>query len=140
MISRIVGTILKKNTKTKIWWAKLSVALVLSNVLFFMIFSSPGPSTPQETPREGQVEVQIKAELKTPFQRGKKVVLMNRSARIHLPGVLEGEIEAGEKINVWVNEAEAAQLFQYEEWEVLPYLPNFKFPTITRGEHHEIRY
>lgn len=140
MISRIVGTILKKNTKTKIWWVKLSVALVLSNVFFFMIFSSPGPSTPQETSRDGWVEVQLKAELKTPFQKGKKVVLMNRTARLHLQGVLEGEIDAGEKITVWVNEAEAGQLFQYEEWEVLPHLPNFRFPAIMRGDHHEIRY
>lgn len=140
MISRIVGTLFKKNTRTRIWWLKLALALVLSNVFFFTLFSAPAPPVPERPVRQGLVEVQIKAELMTPFQAGKHILLINREVRIHLPAVLEGGFNEEGKLTVWIKEDRAALLFQHQGWEVLPYLPNFRFPLPIKGENHEIRY
>ncbi len=82
MISKLAGIISKKNTKTKTWWLKLGVALVLSNVFFFLLFGGDNTSSAETTHMpEGLVEVQLEARLHTPFQKGKKVLLVSRSGR-----------------------------------------------------------
>lgn len=142
MISKIAGIISAKNTKTKVWWMKLAFALVLSNVFFFLLFGGDNTSS-AEAPRvpEGWVEVRIEARLHTPFQLGKKVLLMNRSARIKLPGMLnQSGSELDQRVTVLVPEKEAALLFQHENWEIIPHINNLRFQTIVQREDHEIRY
>jgi hypothetical protein len=140
VISEKIGTLLKQNTKTK--WMKLAVALILSNIFFFMLFSGDS-EVKQETSGipEGWVEVQLEAHLLTPFQSGKKVLIVHRSARKKLEGVLQahGADELG-RITVLVKEEEANALFQYSTWEVLPYLKHLTFTTIQKEPGHEIRY
>ncbi|HXH74790.1 MAG TPA: hypothetical protein VNJ08_07475 [Bacteriovoracaceae bacterium] len=140
MISRLVGTILKKNTRTKVWWMKLAVAIILSNVFFFALFSSP--AMPVEiTNRAGWVEAQFKGELMTPFHSGKKVVLLNRKRAIQMEGVLQGDINTEGKYTAWVKESEASTLFQFSEWEILPHLKGLKIAVIKKNRmNHEIRY
>lgn len=135
-----IGNDLKTNTKTK--WIKLGVAIILSNVFFFMLFSGDS-EVKHETSGipQGWVEVQLQAELMTPFHSGKKVLIVHRNARKKLEGVLQ-DTQAGEsgRITVLVKETEANALFQHETWEVLPYLKNLTFATVRKEESHEIRY
>lgn len=143
MISEKIGTLLKRNTKTKIWWLKLGVSIVLSNIFFFILFSDNSevkkPSG-LEIP-EGWVEVQLEAHLLTPFHSGKKVLIVQRKARKKLEGVLKttGSDELG-RITVLVKENEANTLFQHSTWEILPYLKHLTFASVRKEEGHEIRY
>lgn len=136
MTSESVGTRLKKNTKIK-----LGLALVLSNVFFFLLFGS-GSKVKQETGTPiGWVEVQLSAELFTPFHSGKKVLIVNRNGRKKLEGVLQTPAtEIPGRMTVLVKEAEAHALFQHETWEVLPYLKNLNFASVKKEASHEIRY
>lgn len=143
MISEKIGTILKKNTKTKAWWAKLAVAIVLSNLFFFVLFggdSNIKNETVSGIP-EGWVEVQLNAELLTPFHSGKKVLIIHRIGRKKLEGVLQtpGTDQPG-KITLLVKESEAHALFQFDTWEVLPYLKHMNFAATKKEPSHEIRY
>ena len=69
MISKIAGKSLKSDTKNKLWWAKLAVALVCSNIFFFLLFSKneTGALTESKVP-QGWVEIHVRAEILTPFQ------------------------------------------------------------------------
>ncbi len=143
MISEKIGTILKKNTKTKIWWSKVGVALVVSNIFFFLLFSEDSKVKDIEVSGipAGWVEVQLNAELMTPFHSGKKVLIVHRIGRERIEGVLQetGVSELG-KITILVKELEAHKIFQHDKWEVLPYLKNLSFMPIRKEESHEIRY
>lgn len=142
MISEKIGTVLKKNIKTKLWWGKLTVALILSNVFFFLLFSNDsGVKKIEKGIPSGWVEVQLNAELMTPFHSGKKVLLIQRLSRKKLEGVLQtpSSDQLG-KITILVKENEAHTLFQNEAWEILPYLKNLQFASIKKEASHEIRY
>lgn len=137
-----LGTILKRNTKTKMWWPKMAASLVLSNIFFFMLFGGHDSEvkSPSAIP-DGWVEVQLNAELLTPFHYGKKVLIIHRIGRKKLEGVLQapGSQDLG-KLTLLVKESEAHALFQYEAWEVLPYLKNMSFAANKKDQSHEIRY
>lgn len=139
MISEKIGTILKKNTKTKA--LKIATAIILSNVFFFMLFSGDSEVKQETGTPSGWVEVQLNAELLTPFHSGKKVLIVHRIGRKKLEGVLQnaGAGELG-KITVLVREEEANALFHHETWEVLPYLKNLTFAQVRKEVSHEIRY
>ena len=141
MISKIVGPILKKNTKTRIWWIKLGVALILSNIFFFILFSSDSEVKQVDTGvPAGWVEMQLSAELFTPFHSGKKVLLVHRFARKKLEGVLQTPATETGRITVLVKEDEAHALLQHDSWEILPFLKNLHFSSVRKEVSHEIRY
>lgn len=143
MISEKVGSLLKKNTKTRIWWAKLGVAIVLSNIFFFVLFGGDSEVKQVVTSGvpDGWVEVQLHAELMTPFHSGKKVLIIHRIGRKKLEAVLQTDSkEQLGKITVLVKEEEAHALFQHEAWEVLPYLKHMTFVVNKKEDSHEIRY
>jgi hypothetical protein len=142
VISEKIGMILKKNTKTKIWWMKLGISIVISNIFFFLLFAGDpkSPVTVSSLP-EGWVEAHLNAELMTPFDSGKKVTLINRKHRLKIDGVLQSppDLQAG-KMTILVKENEASALFQYNDWEVLPFLKDMNFTAHKRSEDHEILY
>ena len=138
MISKFVGTLLKKNTKTKVWWFKLAASLVLSNVFFFALFGGGSDPVQEINSQAGLVEVQLNASLLTPFTTGKKVLLVNRHARARVEGILNAQAETS--TTVAVQEKDAVTLLSQEGWEILPYLKDFKFRQIAQGESYEIRY
>ena len=142
MISKIAGTILNKNTKTKLWWMKLAVSIVLSNIFFFVLFSSnEKPSVPTSSIPEGWVELQVKAELLTTFQSRKKVLLLHREGRKRVEAVLETSPQEPEgRFTVLVKETEVEALLKYESWEIVPFLKTLTFAPLHTGVHHEIRY
>jgi hypothetical protein len=122
---------------------KLGLSIVLSNLFFFFLFSST-PESSDKTERiipPEQVEVQIEAQLLTPFQTGKKILLVNRNKRIKIEGTMQNlHSEASEKITVLVREQEAATLFQHQNWEILPFIKNLTFILAKREPTHEILY
>lgn len=144
MISAISGIILKKSTKTKIWWLKLFIGIILSNIFCFLLFSDDYSNSKQINISKipgGWVEVQLEAQLSTPFQIGKKVLIVQRQARKKLEGVLQDSSTGNEgMITILVKEEEADALFQYQTWEILPYLKNLKFVSMTKERDHEIFY
>ncbi len=141
MISKKLGTIFKENTKTKLWWSKLGLALIISNIFFFLLFGGSSEAVQEPIAPEGWVEVQVNASLSTPFQHGKRVLLINRQKKIKLEGILQAEaIEQLGKLTLLVKEKEAGTLFHYENWEVFPYLKDLHFTATTKEKSHEIRY
>lgn len=141
MISKIVGNVLKKNTKTRIWWMKLGVALIISNIFFFLLFSGNETPKPIERVPVGYVEIQVRAELLTPFHSGKKVLLLHRLGRKKVEAMLETSPEVPEgRFTVLVKETEANALLQHESWEIIPYLKTVSFAPVYTGVSHEIRY
>ncbi len=133
------GTSLKFDTKNKVRFFKIGAAFILSNIFFFLLFSGEDDKKSPPTP-EGWVEVQLEAQLLTPFHSGKKVLLLNRSGRRKLEGVLQAQSVQDLKLTILVREAEAHELFQFERWEILPFLKHMNFATIKREQSHEIRY
>lgn len=141
MISKIAGKDLNKGTKPKIWWMKLGVAIVLSNIFFFVLFSGSETPIVTSTIPEGWVEIQVRAELLTPFHSGKKVLLLHRLAGKRVEGVLETSPQEPEgRFTVLVKETEAESLLQHESWEIVPFLKTLSFSAATKGVNHEIRY
>jgi hypothetical protein len=142
MISKIAGTILKKDTKTKVWWMKLGVAIVLSNIFFFILFSgSETQATATTSIPEGWVEMQVRAELLTTFQSGKKVLLLHRNGRKKVEAMLEtSPLEPEGRFTVLVKETEAEALLKFESWEIVPFLKTLTFAPLSRGAQHEITY
>ncbi len=142
MLSKIAGNISKQNTKTKVWWAKLAVAIVISNIFFFMLFSGSETENPEvSTIPEGWVEIQVRAELLTPFHSGKKVLLLHRNGRKRVEAMLETSPQEPEgRFTVLVKESEAPALLQHESWEIVPFLKTLTFSRIATGVSHEIRY
>lgn len=142
MISKLAGMISAKNTRTKLWWGKLAVALVVSNVFFFLLFGGDNTSSAETTlSQDGLVEVQIEARLHTPFQRGKKVLLICRRAGKKITGVLnQSGSELDPRFSILVPEEEAEALFHHGNWEVLPLIANLRLQRKREREDHEIRY
>lgn len=140
MISEKLGTLLKKNTRTKIRWPKLVIALILSNFFFFYLFSDEKEEVQVLKVPDGWVEIQLQAELLTPFEKNKKVLLLNRVGQKKLEGILKnGSKNPLSQITVLVKEDEAHLLFQFQSWEILPFLKHLSFSRVP-GESHEIRY
>ena len=142
MTSRTIGTDSKKNSvKPKVWWIKLGGGFILSNLFFFLLFSgNESPAAATDTPK-GWVEIHVKAELLTPFQMGKKILLVHRTSRTSLESMLKNfPPEPEGHFTVLVKESEAHFLLEHERWEILPFLKTLSFAPIIRGESHEIHY
>jgi hypothetical protein len=141
MISKIAGTNSNSSTRTKLWWGKLAVAILLSNILFFLLFSKNEKSAAPVKIPTGWVEIHVKAELLTPFQTGKKVLLLQRIARKRVEAMLEtSPVEPEGRFTVLVRESEADALLKYDTWEIVPFLKTLSFAPTPKGENHEIRY
>lgn len=144
MISEKIGTLLKKSTKNKTWWLKLGGALMLSNIFFFLLFGGSSEVKSEVTDASGVptgwVEAQIMADLLTPFQKGKKVLLIQRIQGKKIEALLKESGNNEGKIVVLVKEEEAHGLFLSEGWEVLPYLKQLSFNRTKKDYSHEIHY
>lgn len=137
------GTHSSRNIKNKLWWMKLSIALVVSNIFFYLIFTSDqAKGQPLRAALTGAlVEAQLEAQLLTPFQSGKKVLIIQRERGLKIEGVLQGlSTEVPGRVTVLVKENEASALFFHRDWEILPFLRELTLVTKSKGGTHEIRY
>lgn len=135
-----IGTLFKKDTKTKAWWMKLGISLILSNIFFFLLFSDNSEVKRENVNPTGWVEMQLEVQLLTPFHSGKKVLLVHRNGRKKMEAVLQTSASETGRITVLVKEDEAHVLLQHDSWEVLPYLKNLTFAYRAKEKAHEIRY
>lgn len=135
---KIRGIVLKKDFQVKA--LKLAVALILSNLFFFLLFSGPEEVKAESELPSGVVELQLKTNLLTPFEAGKKILLIHRSSRTKAEGKMKIPQDAEGRMTVEVNESDAELLLMHEEWEVTPYLKSLKFRVAAKGESYEIRY
>jgi hypothetical protein len=141
MSLKINGNILKKNTNNKFWWIKLGITIILTNILFFILFSSPETKVMTPNIPAGWVEIHVKAELLTPFQKGKKVILLNRKSQIFMSGMLEeNSLEPEGRMTVLVKDEDASLLIRHEMWEIIPDLKQFSLPKRNQTVAQEIRY
>ena len=141
MNSKIAGMNLSTNTKNKIWWIKLGIALIISNVFFFVLFSKTETNQASSSIPAGWVEIQVRGELLTPFHSGKKVLLLHRQGRKRIEAMLENlPSEPEGRFTVLVKESEAESLLRYETWEIVPFLKMLSFARFKKGVEHEIRY
>jgi hypothetical protein len=141
VVFKNLGTILKKNTRAKVWWMKLGVCLILSNIFFFLLFSGEKENAAAEEIRPGWVELQIKADLLTPYQSGKRILLVNRASRSKAEGFLKGNLsELDGRMTILIHESDASMLFKYSNWEILPFMKTLSFAPVMKGESYEIRY
>lgn len=140
MIFKKDGTSLKKITKNKIWWVKLAVCLILSNIFFFVLFKPSPADEIEESVQAGWVELQIRADLLTPYKHDKKILLINRISRSRAEGVLKSSVDSEGRMTVLVREIDASILLKYEHWEVLPYMKTLSFAPVPKGDIYEIRY
>jgi hypothetical protein len=137
------GTHLKKNIHLKVRAFKIGLALILSNLFFYLLFASsekPNHDALALVP-PGWVEVQIQAELSTPFQKGKKIILIHRRAGQKIVGLLNHYLPDQEKpLVVLVQEEHANKLLQKNDWEIVPYLKNLDLTIVKKDVSYEIRY
>lgn len=141
MTSKPNGTDSSKKIKLRKLWLKLAAALIVSNLFFFFIFHPSEKQKMSPSIPDGWVQLQVKAELLTPFQYGKKVLLLNRRSNRSVEAMLEtAPTDVDGRFTVLVKESSAEELIRLESWEILPFLKTLTFAPKARGEQHEIRY
>jgi hypothetical protein len=119
-------------------WIKTGLALIMSNIFFYLLFIKS--STEEVAPLAGEVEIELRAELYTSYSSHKKVTVMNKQRSIKVDGtLLSYSTEPESKVLIHVNEADAHLLITKDSWEVFPLLLNYKVSSPKRGQH-EIRY
>jgi hypothetical protein len=118
-------------------WIKTGIALILSNVFIYLVFTN---EPKEEISQNGSVEIELRAELYTSYSSHKKVSVMNKQRTIKVDGRLVSYSSDPEsKVLVEVDEADAYLLIKKDSWEVYPLLTNYKLSPPQRN-HHEIRY
>jgi hypothetical protein len=134
------GTDLKKKIKNKTWWIKLMLALITSNILFFLMFSG-NSSNDTAGPADGEIEIEIKAEMLTPFRPGKRVLVLNHARNLKVEAsLLTYNAEPESRVTLLVKEEDGHKLLDSNQWEILPYLKTLQIAQQTVREQHEIRY
>lgn len=136
------GTDSKKNIAvtsaiSKIKIIKIVTALILSNIFFYMLFS-PNDEVSELKTNRGGVEVIIEGKLMTSFEENKDVLLTQPNLGLKLKGKLLTNQNSETHYLVLVSEEDAQQILGRPlNWNILPYLKNFKLPT-ARRTHQEI--
>jgi hypothetical protein len=116
------------------------IILIISNILFYLLFGNETKTETASIPA-GWVEIKIKAELLTPFQMGKKVLLIQRQRRKQIEAMLEMQpTDPEDRFTVWVKESEAEGLLRFENWEIIPFIKTLSLEPSNKGITHEINY
>ncbi|GEM_PF-1848935 len=147
------GIDLKKSTKKtsaidakKI--IKIITAIILSNIFFFMLFSSPNVSK-QKINSADEVEVIIEGELMTSFSEGKDVLLTQTGSGIKVRAKLltlpeNQNLDDKKHYLVLTSIADAHKVLGRPlNWNILPYLKDFTLRTPKRQAQeidHEIHF
>ena len=146
------GVDLKKNTnqtnnisKNKI--IKFCLVLILSNIFFFMLFSSD-----ERAPVHGRkigVEIIIEGKLLTSFEEHKEVLLTHSPSGQKIRATLRSALESqsgteGTQYLVSSSEEDALKILKYPSgWTILPYLKNYSLhqpKRLIQEIDHEIHF
>lgn len=136
------GMSLKLATKDKRWWFKLSIAIILSNILFFLFFHENEVQGADMIRHPDDVEIRIQADLFTSFSAGKKILIINREGRISRPGILIAEHidEEIKSYTIQVDQKYVNELLNTSSLQILPYIREITFKPSPKRYDYEIRY
>lgn len=139
---RINGITSNLATKNKKWWLKLSMAIILSNILFFLFFQENEVQGADIIHNPDHVEIRIHAELFTPFSHGKKILIINRENRLSRVGFLIAEHleEEIKTYTIQVDEKYVNELLNSPSLQIIPFIKEIKFKTSSKRYDYEIRY
>jgi hypothetical protein len=103
---------------------KLVLALILSNIFFFMLFSADEAKTPEQS-YQG-VEIIIEGKLLTSFEKNKEVLLTHSNSGLKIKARLLSIQETQDHYLVLTQESDAIKILARPlHWNILPYLKNF---------------
>ncbi len=134
-----IGKSLKLATSDKPRLIKIGLALILSNVFFFLLVGGDSSETEDAPVIPGTVAIHLEARVLTPLFAGKKIHIVSHSLGEKIEGNFRSLQEDG-RITVEVREEEASLLLRKSDWEILPPLKNLAFQVRRTGVRHEIRY
>lgn len=134
-----IGKSLKLATTDKQKLVKIALALILSNIFFFLLIAGDGEETEDTPGLPGTVAIHLEARVLTPLHAGKKIMIVSHGLGEKIEGHFRSLSEDG-RITVEVQEDEARALLQKSDWEILPPLKNLAFQTRRAGVRHEISY
>jgi len=121
---------------------KLIVAIILSNVFFFMLFSGTDEKT--TTVKASGIEIIIEGKLMTSFEENKEVLLTHPASGMKIKGRLLTHQNSDTHYLVLVSEEEAQSILnRASDWNILPYLKNFRLigpKKIAQEIDHEIHF
>jgi hypothetical protein len=141
MNSKTNGTSSKLNIGHRPLLIRTLIAILISNIFFYLLFMSSNETEAQEVQQAGWVQIQLTAKARTPFQTGKKVLLIDRRSGLSVEAVLEqSPSETDERITVSVKEGDAHSVLKSDNWEIVPYLKNLNLTQVGKRVEHEIRY
>ena len=141
MSLKTTGISSKLNIASKPLLFRVLAAIVLSNIFFYLLFMNSDETEAQVLPPDGWVQIQIKADSRTPFQSGKKVLLVDRQRGMSLEAVLEiPPSETEEHFTISVKEEEASEVLRFKNWEIIPYLKKLTLSKVGKRVEHEIHY
>ena len=134
-----IGKSLKLATNDKQKLVKIALALILSNVFFFLLVGGEPDEGEEASSIPGSVAIHLEAKVLTPLHVGKRIMIVSHGLGQKVEGHFRALQEDG-RITVEVQESEARSLLQKSDWEILPPLKNLAFQNRRSGVKHEIRY
>lgn len=121
---------------------KLVIALILSNIFFFMLFSSDETSKVEKT-YQG-VEVIIEGKLLTSFEENKEVLLTHPNSGLKIKARLLTHPDMQDHYLILAEESDALKILARPlQWNILPYLKNYSLRSpkqLTQEIDHEIHF
>lgn len=133
------GKNLKRAIAEKPRVIKFAVALLFSNLFFFLLFGENAPESEEPPMVAGAVALHLEARVRTPLRPGMRVLIVNHARREKVEASYRSGNEDG-RVTVEVPEEEAPLLLRGSDWEILPLIRNLAFQNRPSGVSHEIRY
>jgi hypothetical protein len=118
---------------------KIGLALILSNIFFFLLIGGSHSETEEGAFVPGTVAMHIEARVLTPLFPGKRILIVSHKLEKKIEGHYLSSQEDG-RVTVEVMEEDAEKLLRHSDWEILPPLKNLAFQIRKNGGGHEIHY
>ena len=86
------------------------------------------------------VELQITGDLLIPYEKGRKVMAINRRIKKSFPAILTNEKSEDGRLTIMTPEKDAHFFITHHDWEITPELKTNLFSLSTKETLREIRY
>jgi hypothetical protein len=142
MILKRNGIISKLATKDKSWWFKLIISMILSNIIFFLLFHENEVQGADLISDPHNVEMRVQAQLITSFKAGKKILIISREKRFSRPGILMAEHQEDEfkSYTILVHPDDVNDLLNLDQLQIIPFIKDIKFKPSSERLTYEVRY
>jgi len=142
MILKRNGIISKLATKDKSWWFKLIISMILSNIIFFLLFHENEVQGADLISDPHKVEIRVQAQLITSFKAGKKILIISREKRFSRPGILLAEHQEDEfkSYTILIHPNDVNDLLNLNQLQIIPFIKDIKFKQSSPRLTYEVRY